>query len=105
MQLIKDGRYYFVNDIRVNFILGKLHIIRVNVNRMRTQDLRLREVMDSNIPDICAFACHLLLCTRLSFQIRETVKPVHYCKIIDKAKKVKEGSLIFPDNDFTTEAI
>ena len=46
-----------------------------------------------------------LLCTRLSFQIRETIKPVHYCKIIDKAKKVKEGSLICPDNDFTMEAI
>ena len=66
--------------------------------------------MDSNIPDICAFACAMLLCTRLSFQIRETIKHVHYkfvhyCKIIDKAKKVKERSLIYPDNDFTIEAI
>ena len=61
--------------------------------------------MDSNMPDICAFACPLLLCTGLSFQIRETIKPVHYCKAIDKAKKVKEGSLIFPDSDFTIEAI
>ena len=61
--------------------------------------------MDSNIPDICAFACPLLLRTQLSFQIRETIKPVHYYKIIDKPKKVKEGSLICPDNDFTMEAI
>ena len=49
------------------------------------QDLRLRGVMDSTIPDICAFACPLLPCTWLSFQIGETIKPVDYCKIIDKA--------------------
>ena len=69
------------------------------------QDLWLREVMGSNKPDICAFAGLLLLSTRLSFQIRETTEPVHYCKMIDKAKKVNERSLIFPDNDFTIEAI
>ena len=57
------------------------------------------------IPDICAFDCPLSMCTRLSFQIRETIKPVHYCKITDKAKKVREGNLICPDNDFTIEAI
>ena len=62
-------------------------------------------MMDSNIPDINAFACLPLICTRLSFQIREAVRPVHYCKIIDKAKKVKEGSLICKDDDFTIEAI
>ena len=59
-------------SVRVNFILGKLHVIRVNVLTMRihsgvNKNLRLREVMDPNIPDICAFACSLLLCTRLSF--------------------------------------
>ena len=41
----------------------------------------------------------------LSFQIRETIKPVHYCEIIDKAKKAREGNLICPDDDFTVEAI
>ena len=102
--------------IQINFNLDAvdIHVIRVNVNTMRIhsgyslwckQDLRLREVMDSNIPNICVFACHLLLCTRLSSQIRETIRTVHYCEIIAKAKKVKEGSLICPDNDFTIEAI
>ena len=66
---------------------------------------RIRGVMDSNIPGICAFTCPLLLCTRLSFQIRETIKPVNYCKINDKAKKVREGNLICPDNYFTIQAI
>ena len=42
---------------------------------------------------------------RLSFEIRETIRPVHYCKIIDKPKKVREGNLTCPDNDFTIEAI
>ena len=62
-------------------------------------------MMDFIIPGICAFASALLLCTQLSFQIRETVKLVHYSKIIDKAKKVREGNLICPDNDFTIEVI
>ena len=63
------------------------------------------EVIDSNIPDICAFACPLLLCIRLPFQIGETIKPVHCCKIIDKAKKSKRRTPHLPDNDFTIEAI
>ena len=37
--------------------------------------------------------------------IQETIKPVHYCKIIDKASKVKEGNLFCPDNDSTIEAM
>ena len=89
-----------------NFILCKHHLIRGNVNKAHSlwfkQDLRLSGVMNSNAPDIYAFACPLSMCTLLSFQIRETIKPVHYCKIIDKAKNVREGNLICPD--FTTEA-
>ena len=37
--------------------------------------------------------------------VEETIKPVHYCKIVDKEKIIKEGSLICPDNDFKIEAI
>ena len=62
--------------------------------------------MDSNTPEfVFLLAPCYYLYTRLSFQIREPIKPVRYCKIIDKAKKVREGSLICPDNDFTMEAI
>ena len=60
-------------SVRVKFILGKFHVIRVNVNTTAIHSgvnkTGLRGVMDSNIPDICVFACPLLLCTRLSFQI------------------------------------
>ena len=111
MQLIKDGSCYIVNDINRSKFYFELTPRNQGQYKYDAyslwckQDLMLREVMDSNIPDICAFACPLLLCTRLSFEIRETIKPVHYCKIIDKAKKVKEGNVICPDNDFTSEVI
>ena len=62
-------------------------------------------MMDSNVPDNSAFACPLSMCTRLSFQIGETIKPVRDCKIIDIAKKVIEGNPICPDNDFTIKAV
>ena len=46
--------------------------------------------MDFNIPDICAFACPLLLCTLLSFQVRETIKSVHIEKSLIKQRKEKK---------------
>ena len=41
----------------------------------------------------------------LGFHSKFQKLPVHYCKINDKAKKVREGNLICLDNDFTIEAI
>ena len=105
--MIKDGSYYIVNDINQS----KFHPRNQGQCKCDAyslwckQDLRLHGVMDSKIPNICVFACPLLLCTGLLFQTRETIKPVHYCKMVDKAKKVREGNLICPDNDFTIEAI
>ena len=56
----KGGSCYIGNDLNPSksFILGKLYVIRVNVNTMRihsgvNKDLRLCAVMDFNIPDIC----------------------------------------------------
>ena len=50
-------------------------------------------MMDSNIPDILLLLDPVTMHSAF-IPIRENIKPVHYCKIIDKAKKVKEGEAI-----------
>ena len=102
MKLIEDGSCYIVNDI--NPSKRYPGYIPSNQGQFKYNAYSLREVMDFNKPDICAFACPLLLCTWLSFQISGTIKRVHYCKIIDKTRKVREENLICPDNDLTIEA-
>ena len=100
MQSIKDGSCYVVSDINQSkFYPGKTPRnqgqCKYDAYSLECkQDLRFRGVMDSNLPNVCAFACPLSMCTRPSLQIRETINPIHHCKITDKAKKVREGNLI-----------
>ena len=61
--MTKDGSCYVVNDIN----LSKLYPVQAPRDQGQCkydayslwckQDLKLREEMDSNIPDICALAC------------------------------------------------
>ena len=60
LDAVDKGRSCYIgNDLNPSksFILGKFYVIRVNVNTTYSlwckQDLRLRAVMDFNIPDIC----------------------------------------------------
>ena len=100
MQSIKDGSYV-VNDINPSkFYLGKTPLNQgqckyVAYSLWCKQDLRLRGVIGFCLPPVNVHSAFI--------PNSRNIRPVHHCKIIDKGKKVREGSRICPGTTGTCD--